>query len=67
MRDIAPDDAEVVFMYLPFTGSVLANVMAQLTERRNRLLRAGAVDTRRYQALVAAGPPRSWLHFYAWR
>jgi len=72
--DVVIEDADVVFMYLPFTGTVLAMVMEQLMEigrralqSRRRFLCAGAVDTRRYRELVAADPPRSWPHVYAWR
>lgn len=54
-------------MYLPFTGSVLAGVMGLLMERPPWFVCAGAFDAKRYRALVEAGPPRSWLHVYAWR
>ncbi len=68
VRDAAIDDSDVVFMYLPFTGSVLASVIARVIEqRRHRFLCAGAVDTTRYRELVAAGTPQSWLHVYALR
>lgn len=67
-RDAAIADADVLFMYLPFTGHSLATVMTRLTERRRgRHLCCGALDLRRYDQLVAVGPPRSWLHVYAWR
>ena len=74
-REVPLEDADVVFMYIPFTGGALAAVMDRLVDRagrrggprRRRFLCAGALDTRRYDALVAAGPPRSWLHVYAWR
>jgi protein-L-isoaspartate O-methyltransferase len=73
-RDAAIEDPDVVFMYLPFTGTVLSAVMARLLEggrsrassARARFLCAGALDTNRYPQLAAAGPPRSWLHVYAW-
>jgi protein-L-isoaspartate O-methyltransferase len=74
-RDVAIGDPDVVFMYLPFTGQVLATVLGRLMESgrtgaprpRRRFLCAGALDTNRYPDLVAAGPPRSWLQVYAWR
>jgi protein-L-isoaspartate O-methyltransferase len=73
-RDVVLDDADVVFMYLPFTGSALATVMARLTDgrpgarrSRARFLCAGPLELRRYRDLVAGGPSRSWLHIYAWR
>jgi protein-L-isoaspartate O-methyltransferase len=74
-RDVVIEDPDVVFMYLPFTGSVLAAVMARLvensrrraTQTRRRFLCAGPLDTNRYPDLVTAGPPRSWLHVYTWR
>src|SRR5262249_13091318 len=57
-REAVLDEAEVVFMYLPFTGSVLSNVMARLMERRpegararRRFLCAAAVDLGRYRDL----------------
>jgi protein-L-isoaspartate O-methyltransferase len=74
-RDVASENADVVFMYLPFTGSVLTTVMARLIEEgrprasrsRARFLCAGPLDTHHYPDLVAAGPAKSWLHIYAWR
>jgi protein-L-isoaspartate O-methyltransferase len=74
-RDAAIEDADVVFMYLPFTGNVLATVMARLMESgrryppraRGRFLCAGSLDLRRYRDLASAGPAKSWLHIYAWR
>jgi SAM-dependent methyltransferase len=74
-REVAVANSDVVFMYLPFIGNVLAAVMARLMEAgrrcapraRRRFLCAGPLDTARYPDLVAAGPSRSWLHIYAWR
>jgi SAM-dependent methyltransferase len=74
-RTVPIEDADVVYMYLPFTGAVLAAVMARLMEQRRgacpgsraRFICAGAFDLCRYTELVVAGPPRSWLHVYAWR
>lgn len=67
-------DADVYFMYLPFTGAVLAHVMDRLVDRlrqsrpraRRRFVCGGALAEGRYPELVVAGPPRSWLHVYAW-
>jgi SAM-dependent methyltransferase len=74
-RETPFDDADVFFMYLPFTGRALATVMARLLERarldtprtRRRFLCAGAVDLGRYGDLVLVGSPASWLHVYGWR
>jgi SAM-dependent methyltransferase len=74
-RDAATEDADVVFMYLPFTGVVLATVLRRLIEAglrlgphaRRRFLCAGTLDLTRHPELVVAGPSRSWLHVYAWR
>jgi SAM-dependent methyltransferase len=74
-RDALIDDPDVVFMYLPFTGAVLATVMARVMENgrrrapqtRRRYLCGGPLDASRHCELVAAGPSRSWLHVYAWR
>jgi SAM-dependent methyltransferase len=57
--------ADVVFMYLPFTGGALATVMERLMLARSRFVCAASLDTRRW-GLVAAGPPKSWLHLYRW-
>ncbi len=65
-RDAPLGDADVVFLYLPFTGTVLAQVMQRLLERRRRFVCAGALDLPRYPQLVEASSPRSWLHVYAW-
>jgi hypothetical protein len=74
VRDVAIEDAEVVFMYLPFTGSVLSTVMSRLIvmgQRREpgarRFVCSGTLDARRHAELVEAGSPRSWLRVYAFR
>lgn len=67
-------DADLYFMYLPFTGAVLAHVMDRLVDRlrkseprsRRRFVSGGALAEGRYPELIEAGPPRSWLHVYAW-
>lgn len=73
-RAVEIDDADVFFMYLPFTGGALATVLERLVEHgrrarprdRQRYLCAGALDTERWSDFAIAGPPRSWLHVYAW-
>jgi len=65
-------EADVVFMYLPFTGAVLSTVMARLLadarraegRARRRFLCTGALEPGRYPQLVAEGPPKSWLNVY---
>jgi SAM-dependent methyltransferase len=72
---VEEEHADVVFMYLPFSGRSLETVLDRLMEvgrrrparSRGRFLCAGALDTSRYEDLVEAGPSRSWLHVYAWR
>lgn len=67
------EPADVVFMYLPFTGGTLAAVLRGLLDAARtwaqppRFLCAGALDLGPYPELVPAGEPRSWLHVYAWR
>jgi protein-L-isoaspartate O-methyltransferase len=73
-RDAAIEDADVVFMYLPFTGETLATFLARLMERgrrprsssRDRFLCAAALDTSRYPNLAPVGLPKSWLQIYSW-
>jgi len=68
-------DADVVFMYLPFTGTTLARVLARLVEagrsgpprRPDRFLCSALLGPGRYPDLVPVGPPKSWLQVYAWR
>jgi hypothetical protein len=75
VRDAALDEADVVFMYVPFTGSVLSAVMARLIDHgrrwparsRGRFLCAAPLDLPRYRDFAVAGQPKSWLHVYAWR
>jgi protein-L-isoaspartate O-methyltransferase len=69
-READSSEADVIFMYLPFTGEVLATVMGRLlscTARagRRRFLCTGPLDPVRYPQLVPAGPPKSWLNVYA--
>jgi predicted RNA methylase len=60
-RAVALDEVDVVFMYLPFTGQALRDVMARLSAR---YFCTAALDLERYGDLVPAGPSRSWLHVY---
>jgi protein-L-isoaspartate O-methyltransferase len=72
-RQAQSAEADVIFMYLPFTGEVLATVMARLLtdaqrsvgRARRRFLCTGPLDLQRYPALVPAGAPKSWLNVYA--
>jgi protein-L-isoaspartate O-methyltransferase len=74
-RDETLDEADVIFMYLPFTGEALAKAMTRLLAsargwlRRpaGRFLCAGALDLVRYPELEVAAPAGSWLHLYKWR
>jgi SAM-dependent methyltransferase len=73
-RAVPLPDADVSFMYLPFTGQALTTVLTRLLARarpapggRRRFLCCGALDLAQMPDLVAAGPARSWLHVYAWR
>jgi len=73
--ELLADDPDVVFMYLPFTGTTLARVLARLLEagrtgpprRRDRFLCSALLEPGRYAELVPVGPPKSWLQVYAWR
>jgi SAM-dependent methyltransferase len=56
--------ADVVFMYLPFTGAVLETVMARVLAQAPRHLCAGVLDRARYPKLRALGEPQSWLQVY---
>lgn len=72
-READSAGADVIFMYLPFSGGVLATVMERLladarrsaARTRRRFLCTGALDPGRYPELVVAGPPKSWLNVYA--
>lgn len=71
-REAPLGQATVVFMYLPFSGSVLRAVMARLMDQatvgaERRYLCSGALDLEQYPRLSPVGTPRSWLNIYAWR
>ncbi|MBS2020184.1 MAG: hypothetical protein JST00_45415 [Deltaproteobacteria bacterium] len=69
--EAALDDADVYFLYIPFTGAVLEGFLARLFDPRGRgtprrrHLCAGAIDVARHPSLAIAGPPSSWMHVYA--
>lgn len=66
-RAIDAGDVDVVFMYLPCTGSVLDEVLARVMTRGFRHLCAGALDTTKHPELVSVGRPLGWLEIYARR
>jgi len=73
-QEMAPSDADVVFMYLPFTGGTLSRVLQRLFEAgsgplraRQRFLCAAVLEPGLYPALVPVGSPKLWLQVYAWR
>lgn len=57
--------ADVVFLYLPFTGAVLEAVMARVEALAPRYVCAGALDGARYPGFRRRGEARSWLQIYA--
>jgi protein-L-isoaspartate O-methyltransferase len=74
IRQVELDEADVVFMYLPFTGQVLRGVLERLlrpagaaARKPPRFLCSAALDESAYPELQPVGPARSWLHVYAWR
>jgi hypothetical protein len=67
-------EADVVFMFLPFTGQALRGVLERLLRPGTpsmagppRFLCCAALDESAYPELRRVGPARSWLHVYAWR
>jgi len=74
-RELSSVDADVVFMFLPFSGEVLAAVLARLfdearrpvTAARLRYVCTGALNLSSYPELAVAAPARSWLNVYAWK
>jgi hypothetical protein len=58
------DEADVVFMYLPFTGATLTSVMDRLLSKPRHFLCGGAADQKRYPQLELVAPAKSWLHIY---
>ncbi len=74
-REAEDLSADVVFMYLPFSGEVLASVMARLLANartpgaavRQRFLCTGALAPESYPQLRLRAPAQAWLNVYAWR
>ncbi len=69
--DASIAEADVVFMYIPFTGETLRTALERFMEQaraspRRRHLCTSAIDRRVHPALVPVGEPRSWLQVYAW-
>ena len=72
-REVDSAEADVVFMYLPFSGAVLASVLKRLladarrssARARRPFLCTGALDLKQYPELTLAAPPKSWLNVYA--
>jgi hypothetical protein len=68
-------EVDVVFMYLPFTGTTLARVLHRLLEawraRRargtSRFLCSATLDLADYAELTPLGSAKSWLQVYRWR
>lgn len=63
-RDVALPDADVVFMYVPFTGDTLAAVMERVRRGRARFVCCAPLDRERHSELVPIGPPCSWLQVH---
>ncbi len=66
-RTIDAGDVDVVFMYLPCTGSVLEAVLARLFTRRFRHLCSGSLELARHPSLVSLERPCGWLEIYGRR
>ncbi|MFO0683011.1 MAG: hypothetical protein U0234_13225 [Sandaracinus sp.] len=66
-RVLDAGDVDVVFMYLPCTGSALEAVLARLGTRRFRHLCGGSLDLARHPSLVSIERPRGWLQIYGRR
>jgi methyltransferase family protein len=61
------DDATVVFLYLPFTGDVLAGVMARLeavARRRDLVICSLGLDLRGFDWIVERPSEEFWLSIY---
>jgi len=73
-RETPLGDADVLFMYVPFTGKVMTAVMDRIAAQqrpprsggRRRFLCAAALDLERYKELTPVATPMSWLNVYAW-
>lgn len=63
-RDVALPPAEVVFMYVPFTGETFTSVMNRVTAMAPRFVCCAPLDAERHPHWVPVGPPASWLQVY---
>ncbi len=66
-RDADLSDATVVFLYLPFTGGVLASVMRRLlsvAQRRDIVVCALGLDLREWDFLTERPTQEFWLSIY---
>lgn len=69
-REASVDQADVVFMYVPFVGSVLADVMTRLAHAmrgRRRFVCCAPLDPARHGWLEPEGAPCGWLQVHASR
>lgn len=67
-RDASLEEDDVIFMYVPFVGSVLATVIARIeaTNRgRRRFVCAAPIDRDRHLWLTPVGSGCGWLQVYA--
>jgi len=66
-REVDLDVGGIFYMYVPFTGSVLGEVMmrlAHIASRRRIVICAHALDTQRFSWLKNRNTPRFWLDVY---
>jgi SAM-dependent methyltransferase len=66
-RDADLEDGTVFFLYLPFTGAILANVMERLfavARRRDLVVCSLGLDLRRWEFLVERRSEEFWLSIY---
>jgi protein-L-isoaspartate O-methyltransferase len=61
--DLEP--ADVVFMYVPFTGDTFAAFMARVAAMKPRVIACAPLDLERHPGFVPTGAPCSWLQVYA--
>jgi protein-L-isoaspartate O-methyltransferase len=65
-REAVLPDADVVFMYVPFTGETFAAVMGRVTAMAPRFVCCAPLDLARHAGFVPVGEPCSWLQAYAY-
>lgn len=63
-REVALPPADVVFMYVPFTGETFAAVMNRVTAMAPRFVCCAPLDAERHPHWRPMGPPASWLQVY---